>query len=129
MTKKKVTFQLIKDNELLKDEFKKTITDLSWQWREIKKSVGNNITKYYVGHYEDDIKIITCKICPSMIMTVQEIYKNCMEGGYLAPSNTRAKTFNYGASAEVRVSQSFIDNLLQRIAITKDQKQSKVMEW
>ncbi len=111
-------FELIKDNELIKDAFKNKAKQMEWQYT-IKK-YGNKEHTYYVGKYEDDEKIMVVKIRPSRTMSVMESYKNYSSQG---------KIVEHGTSVEVRISEDFLKKLIKMVKPSLIKSTCSKMEW
>ena len=126
----KLNFKLIKDNELLKEPFKAFLPKLKWQ-KKIRK-LGTLEEVFYIGKYDGTNKEVTVKIRPSLEMVVYETYKyvNKDTAEQCDPKKTPAKNIvSHSASAEVKISQDFLDKMLEGIEINSLNEKKQCLEW
>lgn len=117
----------MKDGKLLKEAFKAIIGDLKWKKAPRTGGIGSGV--FYLGRLETEEKIIEVKVRPDMEMSVQETFKRCDINGIPVDKSYTKRTCQSGGSIEVRISQEFLDKLLEQITLEDNHKKREIMEW
>jgi len=105
---------LIKDRQLDMEVFKSEYQN--WDWRKVPRKLNEDIKEFFfVANYQDDFRIISVKIRPSMRMALTESFKNRDLNGNEAPEGTKVPNnkfkYDYGSTVTVLIDDNFLDKI------------------
>ena len=119
---------LIKNKEFDLPEFKKFYKKMNWI--KAPRKLGEKYTDYfYIGKYEDDEKIINISIfTPAMEMQVTESFKGFDKNGKKVSKEYKGKTYQFGTTVQVRITESFLDKI-KEISKFRPENKKQIISW
>lgn len=119
---------LIDDQKLNMKQFKEDFEVIAWK-RVPRKLGPDHADFWYVGHFEDDERIIKVKISPSKRMAISESFKGMTIHGKVPPENYKGQLCDWGYSVEVIINDNILDRIKSASADMTNEPTIDTVSW